>query len=348
MRYQSLPSNYTEKQETTRARAKRQREERRAELTYTVADEIRWRNKRKKVMAERAKAIESSKEIYLTEQITRKFISPKHYKAIADASNKYKFTVSFREAGIHTIDAISLGAPMKGHDILEKTIKESSLQKAYPNNWSDKFKNLKSVGLLGLVGHWDNKGLQGVWCLNEDGIKEKVSIYHYDGSFKTKDNFLDEKGRLTAFTGDYDMHDLITHRGTGRPRTVLSDSKEEKDIIDHINKAIAEVDKARPFGDIEYNAVRHGPQVNFVSHMLSKERDKVCADNGFLRPVAEAGSFPIAVVSRGSWKIINTIDELQAFYSSLGAVMKESWKPDGVRNYQGDGNYVNLGRKPSL
>lgn len=42
MRYESSPVNANEKQETTAERAERQRQERRAELTYTAADYARW------------------------------------------------------------------------------------------------------------------------------------------------------------------------------------------------------------------------------------------------------------------------------------------------------------------
>ena len=56
MRYESFPYAPEERQETTRERAARQRQERRAELTYTAKDEKRWAENRERVLAERAAA----------------------------------------------------------------------------------------------------------------------------------------------------------------------------------------------------------------------------------------------------------------------------------------------------
>ncbi|MYM58191.1 hypothetical protein GTG28_03055 [Vibrio sp. OCN044] len=56
MRYESFPYSPEERQETTRERAARQRQERRAELTYTAKDEKRWAENRERVLAERAAA----------------------------------------------------------------------------------------------------------------------------------------------------------------------------------------------------------------------------------------------------------------------------------------------------
>ncbi|MCG7488050.1 hypothetical protein MHN79_00980 [Vibrio sp. Of14-4] len=56
MRYESFPYAPEERQETTRERAERQRQERRAEFTYTAKDEKRWAENRERVLAERAAA----------------------------------------------------------------------------------------------------------------------------------------------------------------------------------------------------------------------------------------------------------------------------------------------------
>ena len=56
MRYESFPYAPEERQETTRERAERHRQERRAELTYTAKDEKRWAENRERVLAERAAA----------------------------------------------------------------------------------------------------------------------------------------------------------------------------------------------------------------------------------------------------------------------------------------------------
>ena len=56
MRRKSSPYVSEERQETTRQRAERQRQARRAELTYTPADQARWAANRERVIAEREKA----------------------------------------------------------------------------------------------------------------------------------------------------------------------------------------------------------------------------------------------------------------------------------------------------
>ncbi|MCC4859026.1 hypothetical protein [Vibrio splendidus] len=56
MRYQSSPVNPEERQETTSERAERQRQERRAELTYSESDEKRWDENRERVLRERQEA----------------------------------------------------------------------------------------------------------------------------------------------------------------------------------------------------------------------------------------------------------------------------------------------------
>ncbi|CAM3193834.1 Peptidoglycan-binding protein [Vibrio neptunius] len=53
MRYKSFPDEPEERQETTRERAQRHRQERRAELTYTAKDRQRWAENRERVLAER-------------------------------------------------------------------------------------------------------------------------------------------------------------------------------------------------------------------------------------------------------------------------------------------------------
>lgn len=298
------------------------------------------------IQADYSKGVSKQTEI-IRNQVCRSFIHHNHFDAITRASLQHKFTVSFREAGEHTLRAVGLHAPMKGHDILEKTIKRSSLSSAYPNNGEHEFSVFEDAGLLGLVGHWgsgDESGVQGIYCVSKSSQSPQIkSLYDENKNLITIQDVTDEDGRLMAYTGDYDLHDMITHR-SGRPRTVLSDSKEEKGIIDQLNQAIADVDPKRPFHDVEYNPIRHGPQVNFVSHMMFKESAKVEHDSGVLRVVAEPGPFPIAVVSKGTWSIIQSAGELKRFYRSIGAVMKETWDPDGVRKFSGNGQYVSLKR----
>ncbi|HFK7999318.1 TPA: hypothetical protein ACG0J4_004937, partial [Escherichia coli] len=101
-------------------------------------------------------------------------------------------------------------------------------------------------------------------------------------------------------------------------------SMEEKMIINAINMEVSKIDPHRPFNSVEYNVVRHGPQVNFSSYMLAHESQNVVGNNGFLGSVARPGEFPIAMCDRGTWQIIYNLRELTDFYNSIGARIKET------------------------
>ncbi|UXU85279.1 RHS repeat-associated core domain-containing protein [Burkholderia sp. S-53] len=272
------------------------------------------------------------------EEITREFVWECHVEAIGEASRKGRFAVSFRAAGVPTLAALSKGAAAKGHDILEKTIKPTSIVKAYPQTASAVLQVVQTAGIEGYVGHWSSDGLTGIYMSNDHGLGEQVQgrIYPIDlsrleeslSALKAHPNW-----EALPLTGDYDTHDMITFRGAGRPRTVLADSSEEHHIIDRLNLAVSEVDVYRPFGNVEHHVVRHGPQVNFPSYMMRKELEDVRTRHGFLGTIAKPGEFPIAMVSQGTWSIIRDINELEAFYTRVGARIKETWKPGGSRNY---------------
>ena len=71
---------------------------------------------------------------------------------------------------------------------------------------------------------------------------------------------------------------------------------------------------------------------------------------GVIGAVARPGEFPLAAVRRNTWTIINDVEQLALYYISLGAVIKESWRPDGVRHFvdqPGRPGIVALGRRAS-
>ena len=286
-------------------------------------------------------------------RISKEFISRKHINAIERASTKGNFAISFRSAGQATILALEAGAAAKGHDILEKTIKEGSLAKFYPPTRArELLLALRQAGLEGYVGHWNNTGLAGVYLsgeLEEDKSIHMIDVNNLDQSLNSlKQRHSDWQRK--AFTGDYDAHDIITFRGAGRPRTVLAGSLEEKLIIDCINREVAMDDMHRPFAVRQHNVVRHGPQVNFLSYMTHHEKNVMQNTGGVIGAVARPGEFPLAAVRRNTWTIINDVEQLALYYISLGAVIKESWRPDGVRHFvdqPGRPGIVALGRRAS-
>ncbi|EGI42078.1 insecticial toxin [Escherichia coli TA280] len=289
-------------------------------------------------------------------QVASSFVWGGHMTAIETASRKGRFAVSFRSAGKYTLAAIAKGAAAKGHDILEKTIKPSSIERVYGQKAKEKWNMLKQAGLTGYVGHWECNELKGIYMSSRHSLDNSVHSHIYPIDMRNQDALnksinslrLSNNWEAQLFTGDYDAHDMITFRGAGRPRSVLVNSVEEKMIIDSINLEISKIDSCRPFNSLEYNVVRHGPQVNFSSFMLAHEPQKVIDNNGFPGDVARPGAFPIAMCDRGIWSIIYNLDDLTEFYNSIGARIKETWIKNGERVFQDTSNgMVKLGRRGS-
>ncbi|UVE69371.1 hypothetical protein L2Y90_21835 [Burkholderia pyrrocinia] len=286
-------------------------------------------------------------------RVAAEFICPNHMAAIEQASIKGKFAVSFRAAGAATLAALGKGAAAKGHDVIEKTIKPASLTKIYGERAEEVLKKIKEAGIEGYVGHWDeNTGeLSGIYICAGHNLGDCVQNGVYPIDMNDLDGSLAALKRQPAwdallFTGDYDMHDMLTFRGSGPPHTPLVGSADERQVIDSINRAVAAVDPNRPFDDIDHNVVRHGPQVNFVSYMMDHETESVRKNGGVPGAVANPGAFPIAMVHKGNWSLLHNAKQLTDFYASVGAHIKNTWNPDGTRGYNPthDG-MVKLGHK---
>ncbi|AWK41553.1 Insecticial toxin [Photorhabdus laumondii subsp. laumondii] len=288
------------------------------------------------------------------QEVKEKFIWEGHWEghmeAIEKASILGNFAVSFRAAGKPTLEALGKGAAAKGHDILEKTIKPGSIEKAYPENEaSDVIKKVREAGIEGYVGHWNKETgrLEGIYMSSGHGLPNgqvNGKIYPIDlNNLEASLAPLKEKKNWAAlpFTGDYDMHDMISF--TTQPHSVPSNSSEEKKIIDRINEYIAKSDSNRPFEDIEHNVIRHGPQVSYPAFAMDKEKKEIKERGGIVKAVAEPGEFPVAIVSKGKWTIANNINELEQFYNSIGAKMKASWKPGA-----GNPGFVSNPQKPGM
>lgn len=297
---------------------------------------------------------QNQSDIKVRQVVSSQFICRRHMLAIEKASVKGHFAVSFRAAGKYTLERLALGAAAKGHNILEKTIKPSSIDKCYsPEVRAAKWRMVQQTELSGYVGCWRNNELIGIYMNSNHRYGDVVQdgIYPIDMTNQERLDSSLQRLRLEIdwrkqpYTGDYDTHDMITYRGAGRPRTVLVNSEEEKKIIDAINREVSNIDPNRPLKAIEYNVVRHGPQVNFSSYMMAHEPQSVALHSGFPGAVARPGEFPLAVCDRGRWSIIDNLTELESFYTSVKAVIKESWASDGVRTYKDTANgMVRLGR----
>jgi hypothetical protein len=256
-------------------------------------------------------------------KIINQYILEKDIEAISTSTKEQKIAISFRDTGIDSLKRLNEGAGAKGHSILEKTIKDKTLEGCA----SDAVKGLK-----GFVAVWKSKEdragfpIKGLY-LTDEGVKDlKNTDFKDKVKEKDKQPYLEisendvpsikalKNWQTFFFTGDYDTHDLVSFESY-RDQQVLADSDREKNIIDTLNKRMGEVGK-------EYKRIQHGPQVNYIAHMVSEEKEKP-----IVPPVANA-SFPLAMCNQGKWCIIKGINELREWYKENGINIKNTWSND--------------------
>lgn len=261
------------------------------------------------------------------ERVGKYFVHPLHMPAFEKVSIDHNIAISVRESGEYTINALGQGAAAKGHNILEKTIKRSSLNQIYKSETEvdEVLKEIEKCGLLGRVGRWSFSGLSGVYAYNK--VSDTDQPYNINYNAPIEHELVDEwikRGIITTYTGDYDIHDLIVfENSTGF--IPEAESTKEKEIQEKINAQVAQLDPVRPLERQAMNVIRHGPQVNFVPYMWKYEQDKVIQDNGYLANVARPGPFPIAMVYKGEWQIFEEKEALFDFYKATNTQLPEHW-----------------------
>jgi hypothetical protein len=185
--------------------------------------------------------------------------------AIRGACKSGSLTVSFRDAGRHTLARIAAGNPCKGHIILDKSIKEKGGGYTYAIA-KDVFERYQ-----GLVGVPDSPGgtkLVGIWVV-EEGHPVKKELAH-----------MTEADVAKGFTGDYDMHDLVK-----KGARVFSGTPDEESAIEALNDAMLKADperskkvhaeKASHTRDSNYALIRHGAQTSYISYLLGAGRSEI-------------------------------------------------------------------------
>ncbi len=267
-------------------------------------------------------------------QVAKAFVHSSHMPVLEQISREHNIAISVREAGTYTIKALEVGAAAKGHNILEKTIKPGSLKNAYGAQAASVLKRTKSIGVVGMVGAWNNDGIYGIHVHNNiANVDHIVPIDLQNPQNNTDFKKFVKDGLITPYTGDYDMHDIIrfhAHQGA----VPKAESAEETEVKNLINQGVVRVDINRPADNIAMNVIRHGPQVNFVPYMWEHEQDKVVKDNGYLGIVARPGPFPIAMVHQGQWGIFDNTEELFRFYKDSNTPLPEHW----AQEFQDRGN----------
>lgn len=303
-------------------------------------------------------------------RITSQFVSKPHLLAFSVASSLGNFAVSAREAGALTLERLADGAAAKGHDILEKTVKGSSLSGAYGAEGAQKLAWLQELGLAGLVGHWhpETKALLGFYVTpdlyalrdaSDEAMKalgqqvKRVDADHFyfpvdmsdAESLRRSTELLraSPQWQQKMYTGDYDLHDMLSF--SGRAHSVPSSSQTERFIRGMLNAAVAAKDESRPLRRGSHHTVQHGPQVSYPAHMGAHEQG-VPLVGAVANP-----SFPLALCDRGVWQpIVHDVAQLQGAYQRMGARLKVTWQPgeDHPRFVpDGENGQVRMVRRPS-
>ncbi len=303
-------------------------------------------------------------------RITSQFVSKQHLLAFSVASSLGNFAVSAREAGALTLERLADGAAAKGHDILEKTVKGSSLSGAYGAEGAQKLAWLQELGLAGLVGHWhpETKALLGFYvtpdlyalrdasdeamkALGQQVKRVDADHFYFPVDMRDAESLRRSTELLRAspqwqqkmYTGDYDLHDMLSF--SGRAHSVPSSSQTERFIRGMLNAAVAAKDESRPLRRGSHHTVQHGPQVSYPAHMGAHEQG-VPLVGAVANP-----SFPLALCDRGVWQpIVHDTAQLQGAYQRMGARLKVTWQPgeDHPRFVpDGENGQVRMVRRPS-
>jgi len=286
-------------------------------------------------------------------RIAATFVHRDHLKAIATASRLGHFVVSFREAGGSTLRCIAAGAPAKGHDILENTLKESSLAR-YGDQAAEKLALAREFEIDGYVGHWEERRLLGLYMdpdvaaytpeRNTEGemaLSARLKFTpagkpYYPVDLEDREALRRSLKELTAVagpaggtpkwkglpvTGDYDSHEVLVH--AGHWFLAPSESSAEKEALTSLNKAVSVIDPRRPMDAPRSHLLQHGAQSGYVAFTLAFEPDKP------VLPTVAGASFPLAMCDCGEWQVIENHPQLEAFYKKKGIVLKEAWTQAG-------------------
>ena len=185
----------------------------------------------------------------------RNIIWEEHMIPIQQASygGVEKFTISIRETGLYSINRLAEGARAKPHTILEKSIKESSMEKSYGPQWrNNDVMKLYFDTISGFAGHYD-KNTHALLGLRVDIPSEELKNYLIKIGVKIKDcrtvpepncQYIDLKpaaellqnDKMFAahfYTGDYDIHELYFRN------SIIPEASEKKvKVLNELNSKI--------------------------------------------------------------------------------------------------------------
>ncbi|HYH97052.1 hypothetical protein [Hyalangium sp.] len=237
-----------------------------------------------------------------------------HAEKIQELCAKHRFYISIRDTGALSLQRLREGYAAKGHHILDKSLKEKSLD-AKETVLPSGFSRDQILGMCGgFVGYWQSLeqkkqplGVRtvGKWQLKRSAGGARWSHIPGPERYDHYVTFQDIKtaGHVPpdAYTGDYDMHEILVSAGSGRFIRAVStpdDVSEERMLFQYhlvgesklrmmlqqgfsigaaalINNSIrrSRNSAAGLVEDKFAQVIQHGAQHNYPAFMLTQERD---------------------------------------------------------------------------
>lgn len=254
---------------------------------------------------------------------------------------KHKYTIAIRETGALSIKRIAEGAKAKPHNILEKSIKKSSVARGHGTNATEVLTKLQQWDLDGFVGRWGaNHELIGVRIDKiPDTVLEQLEIYRMEeGNNEPYVNQesgiayvplkLNEDGgglaiealkripewKTYLYTGDYDLHEAYSAGAGGGQIPEASSAKVS--LLNRLNKEIKSKGenssmrsgKATLEGDIktvhvegDYAMFQHGDQATYRMNQHFEAKALEKTVAELVLAVATESDEPLAWCKRGEW-----------------------------------------------
>lgn len=276
-----------------------------------------------------------------------------HTGAISQATGGLikKYTISIRETGGLSVKRIAEGAKAKPHTILEKSIKESSMVKAYGANWQVETAKFFSY-LQGYAGHYgSDKKLLGVRADNPSEqlrtskrVKPCVGIPSPCEYVPTDDAIAMMKDKnwigilkSQLYTGDYDIHEIYDSTNKIIPEA----TDEKKNALNQLNKSICDLGVkggAQRCGVFElknglihiekgkyYAMFQHGDQATYKMNQHLENKGKA-GKAVVVKAVNEESGDPLAWCVKGKWYVTMNLAEHREFRGLMKLTAPSHWQ----------------------
>jgi len=282
-------------------------------------------------------------------------VSQTHVQAISDVCKKHKYVIAIRETGPLSIRRIQEGAKAKPHTILEKTVKQSSIQNVYGAQADHVLNRLQNLDLDGFVGHWNGGNLVGIRvdrhppALNHVVVPAPVphvpiDLTQNDGGNNIRLLKLIPAWKTYLYTGDYDLHEA--HDFGPNKGQIPEATPEKVKLLNRLNAGVAQADPTRQGqaeltdGRIHMTAgsdhamFQHGDQATYRMNQ-HLESPGVMAE--LVRAVANESDEPMAWCRFGEWYVTLNAEEHQVLRDHFNLKKPHTWSPqEDARTDSGD------------